>query len=49
MIFSILKITNVNIVDFCDADWADNDDDMKSTINGRFYLRNNLISWHNKE
>ena len=32
-----------------DADWASNTDNKKSTIDGCFYLGNNLVSWHNKK
>ena len=39
----------MNIVGFCDANWAGKADDRKSTSGGCFYLRNNLIFWHNKK
>ena len=43
------KDTNVNLVGFCDTDWASNTDDKKSTSGDCFfYLGNNLISWNNK-
>lgn len=36
--------TNVNLVGYSDANWANNLDDCKSTSKGCFYLGNNLIS-----
>ncbi|KAL9308453.1 putative RNA-directed DNA polymerase [Arabidopsis thaliana] len=36
------KQTNQNLVGFCDADWAGNLDDRRSTTGGCFFLRNNL-------
>ena len=41
--------TNVNLLGFCDADWAGNVDDKKSTSGGCFYLGNNFILWHNRK
>ena len=43
------KDSNISLVGFSDANWAENDDDRKSTSAGYFYLRNNLVSWHNKK
>jgi len=43
------KQTNQNLVGFCDADWAGNLDDRRSTTGGCFFLRNNLVSWHSKK
>ena len=43
------KDTNMNLAGLCDADWALNADDKKSTSGGCFCLGNNLISWHSKK
>ena len=40
------KDTRMNLVGFCDADWARNADDTTSISGGCFYLGNNLISLH---
>jgi hypothetical protein len=37
------------LVGYCDADWAGNADDRKSTSGGCFYLGNNLVSWFSKK
>ncbi|KAG9449455.1 hypothetical protein H6P81_009420 [Aristolochia fimbriata] len=34
---------------YCDADWAGNTDDRKSTSGGCFYLGTNLVSWYSKK
>ena len=39
----------MNLVGFCNVDWAGNVDDRKSTSEGCFYLRNNLISQYSKK
>jgi hypothetical protein len=30
---------------YSDADWAENDDDRKSTFDGCFYVGTNLLAW----
>ncbi|GAA0174990.1 hypothetical protein LIER_28257 [Lithospermum erythrorhizon] len=34
---------------YCDADWAGNTKDRKSTSGGYFFLGNNLVSWFSKK
>ena len=41
--------TNDILVGYCDADWAGNIDDHKSTSSGCFYVGNNLVSWSSKK
>ncbi|CAM8948430.1 unnamed protein product [Rhodiola kirilowii] len=41
--------TNPHLVGFCDADWAGNAEDRKSTSGGCFFLGNNLVSWFSKK
>ncbi|KAK0595647.1 hypothetical protein LWI29_008688 [Acer saccharum] len=41
--------TNDILVGYCDADWAGNIDDRKSTSSGCFYVGNNLVSWSSKK
>ncbi|MCV5003490.1 Ty1/Copia family ribonuclease HI, partial [Escherichia coli] len=41
--------TNPSLVGFCDADWAGNAEDRKSTSGGCFFLGNNLVSWFSKK
>ena len=41
--------TNPSLVSFCDADWANNAEDRKSTSGGCFFLGNNLVSWLHKK
>ncbi|CAM9000587.1 unnamed protein product [Rhodiola kirilowii] len=43
------KDTNPHLVGFCDADWAGNAEDRKSTSGGCFFLGNNLVSWFSKK
>ncbi|CAM8883048.1 unnamed protein product [Rhodiola kirilowii] len=43
------KDTNPHLVGFCDADWAGNAEDWKSTSGGCFFLGNNLVSWFSKK
>ncbi|CAM8893336.1 unnamed protein product [Rhodiola kirilowii] len=38
------KDTNSDLVGFCDADWAGNAEDRKSTSGGCFFLGNNFVS-----
>ncbi|CAM8962873.1 unnamed protein product [Rhodiola kirilowii] len=41
--------TNPHLVGYCDADWARNAEDRKSTSGGCFFLGNNLVSWFIKK
>ncbi|GAA0163768.1 transmembrane signal receptor [Lithospermum erythrorhizon] len=41
--------TNGSLVGYCDADWAGNTDDRKSTSGGCLFFRNNLVSWFSKK
>ncbi|CAM8925842.1 unnamed protein product [Rhodiola kirilowii] len=43
------KDTNPHLVSYCDADWAGNAEDRKSTSGGCFFLGNNLVSWFSKK
>ncbi|CAM9000216.1 unnamed protein product [Rhodiola kirilowii] len=43
------KDTNSHLVGYCDADWAGNAEDRKSTSGGCFFLGNNLVSWFSKK
>ncbi|CAM8923229.1 unnamed protein product [Rhodiola kirilowii] len=43
------KDTNPCLVGYCDADWAGNAEDRKSTSGGCFFLGNNLVSWFSKK
>ncbi|CAM8880461.1 unnamed protein product [Rhodiola kirilowii] len=43
------KNTNSCLVGYCDADWAGNAEDRKSTSGGCFFLGNNLVSWFSKK
>ncbi|CAM8923254.1 unnamed protein product [Rhodiola kirilowii] len=43
------KDTNSCLVGYCDADWARNAEDHKSTSRGCFFLGNNLVSWFSKK
>ncbi|CAM8948316.1 unnamed protein product [Rhodiola kirilowii] len=43
------KDTNPHLVCYCDADWAGNAEDRKSTSGGCFFLGNNLVSWFSKK
>ncbi|CAM8978405.1 unnamed protein product [Rhodiola kirilowii] len=43
------KDTNSCLVGYCDADWARNSEDRKSTSGGCFFLGNNLVSWFSKK
>ncbi|CAM9000062.1 unnamed protein product [Rhodiola kirilowii] len=43
------KDTNPHLVGYCDADWAGNAEDRKSTYGGCFFLGNNLVSWFSKK
>ncbi|KAI3465123.1 hypothetical protein Pfo_021786 [Paulownia fortunei] len=40
----LLKHENPNLVDYCDADWAGDANDRKSTTRGCFFMGNNLVS-----
>jgi hypothetical protein len=41
--------TNSSLVGYCDADWAGNVEDRKSTSGGCFFVGNNLVSWFSKK
>ncbi|GAA0170203.1 transmembrane signal receptor [Lithospermum erythrorhizon] len=41
--------TNTSLVGYCDANWAANTEDRKSTSGGCFFLGNNLVSWFGKK
>ncbi|CAM8895551.1 unnamed protein product [Rhodiola kirilowii] len=43
------KDTNPHLVGYCDADWAGNAEDRKSTSGDCFFLGNNLVSWFSKK
>ena len=43
------KDSNACLVKYSDADWAGSVDDRKSTLEGCFYLGNNLVSWMSKK
>ncbi|CAM8969155.1 unnamed protein product [Rhodiola kirilowii] len=43
------KDTNPHLVGYCDADWAGNAEDRKSTSGGCFFLGNNMVSWFSKK
>ena len=43
------KSNNLNLVDFCDLDWALDPNDRQSTSGFCIYLGSNLISWHLKK
>lgn len=41
--------TTSKIVGYSDANWASDVEDCKSMHGSDFYIRNSLISWHNKK
>lgn len=41
--------TNSLIAGYSDSDWGGNLDNRKSTSGGCFFVRNCLVSWHNKK
>ena len=43
------KDTSDVLAGYSDANWAGNADDRKSTLEGCFYVRNNLVSWMSKK
>ena len=43
------KDTNNVLVGYSNANWAGNGDDRKSTLEGCFYVSNNLVSWMSKK
>jgi hypothetical protein len=43
------KGDDAKLTGFCDADWAGNIDDRKSTSGGCFFLGNNLVAWLSKK
>ncbi|CAA0821506.1 cysteine-rich RLK (RECEPTOR-like protein kinase) 8, partial [Striga hermonthica] len=42
-------VTNLHLAGYCDADWAGNLNDKKSTSGGCFYIGPNLVSWFCKK
>ena len=44
-----LKDSNDYLAGYLDADWAGCVEDRKSTLEGCFYLGNNLVSWMSKK
>ncbi|XP_024020247.1 uncharacterized protein LOC112091288 [Morus notabilis] len=43
------KSTQLNLLGFCDADWASDPDDRKSTSGYCVYLGSNIVSWCSKK
>ncbi|CAM8940739.1 unnamed protein product [Rhodiola kirilowii] len=43
------KDTNPYLIGYCNADWAGNAEDWKSTSGGCFFLGNNLVYWFSKK
>ena len=43
------KDINDVLAGYSDADWVGNVDDRKSTLEGCFYMGNNLVSWMSKK
>lgn len=43
------KGMDFNLFSYLDAYWVDCMDDRKSTSEGAFYLRDNLVSWYSKK
>ena len=43
------KDINDVLAGYSDADWVGNVDDRKSTLEGCFYMGNNLVSWISKK
>ena len=41
-------VTTSSLVGYCDADWGGNTEDRKSTFEGCFFVRNNLVSWFSR-
>jgi hypothetical protein len=41
--------TNLIVAGYCDADWAGNADNRKSTSRGCFYVGNNLVAWRSNK
>ena len=39
----------MSLTEFSDSDWADNADDRKSTTDGCFYIRPNIVAWMSKK
>ncbi|CAM8877748.1 unnamed protein product [Rhodiola kirilowii] len=44
-----LRILIHVLVGYCDAAWAGNAEDRKSTSGGYFFLGNNMVSWFSKK
>ena len=45
----IQRTSNACLAGYSNADWARSMDDRKSTLDGCFYLGNNLFSWMSKK
>ncbi|PON95767.1 hypothetical protein TorRG33x02_085960 [Trema orientale] len=43
------RSTELKLVGFCDADWATDPDDRRSTSSYCLYFGENLVSWHYKK
>ncbi|PON78095.1 LOW QUALITY PROTEIN: hypothetical protein TorRG33x02_239320 [Trema orientale] len=47
--FGLTKATKLDVIGFCDADWASDPDDRCSTSAYYVYLGPDLISWHSRK
>ncbi|XP_019159679.1 PREDICTED: uncharacterized protein LOC109156281 [Ipomoea nil] len=43
------KDSELSLIAYCDADWAGNIDDRKSTSGGCFFVGKNIVSWLSKK
>lgn len=41
--------SNLDLIDYSNADWAGDADDRKSTLGGCFYIGSNLVAWMSKK